>query len=432
MSDPSTTPGISTIEEAVAAIKAGRPVIVADNEDRENEGDVILSAELATAETIAWTVQRSSGLLCAPMTNQIADQLDLPVMVETNEDVRGTAYTVTVDAAHGVTTGISASDRAATVRALAGAAAVPGDVRRPGHVLPLRAVDGGVRARDGHTEASVELMRLAGLRPVAVIAEIVADDGEMMRLPELIELGRRENVPVTTIERLIAYLNEHEPAAPTSDDAATDQPVQPHRSVSLRANTLLPTVHGEFRALAYRDRRIGVDHIALVAETPEGTMPGPEALVRVHSECITGEAFGSLKCECGPQLDAALRLVNERGGIVIYLRGHEGRGIGLANKLRAYQLQEQGLDTLDANLQLGLPADARDYSAAAEILADLGVDRVRLLTNNPDKVAQLRDHGIEITERVPLLVGVTEQNIGYLAAKRDRMGHELPGDVRGA
>lgn len=425
MSDSSAAPGISTIEEAIAAIKAGRPVIVADNEDRENEGDVILSAELATPETIAWTVQRSSGLLCAPMTNEIADQLELPMMVEANEDVRGTAYTVTVDATHGVTTGISASDRATTVRALADPEASPGDVRRPGHVLPLRAVDGGVRARDGHTEASVELMRLAGLRPVAVIAEIVADDGEMMRLPELIELGRRENVPVTTIERLIAYLNEHAPAQPAVDE-------QTHRSVSLRANTLLPTEHGDFRALAYRDRRIGVDHIALIAPTPDGALPGPEALVRVHSECITGEAFGSLKCECGPQLDAALTLVHERGGIVIYLRGHEGRGIGLANKLRAYQLQDQGLDTLDANLQLGLPADSRDYSAAAEILADLGVDRVRLLTNNPDKVAQLRAHGIEITERVPLLVGVTEQNIGYLSVKRDRMGHQLPGDVRGA
>jgi 3,4-dihydroxy 2-butanone 4-phosphate synthase/GTP cyclohydrolase II len=318
MSDPSTTPGISTIEEAVAAIKAGRPVIVADNEDRENEGDVILSAELATPETIAWTVQRSSGLLCAPMTNEIADQLELPMMVEANEDVRGTAYTVTVDATHGVTTGISASDRATTVKALANLNAAPGDVRRPGHILPLRAVDGGVRARDGHTEASVELMRLAGLRPVAVIAEIVADDGEMMRLPELLELGSRENVPVITIERLIAYLNEHSPAQPVAD-------AQLHRSVSLRANTLLPTEHGEFRALAYRDRRIGVDHIALVAPTPEGALPGAEALVRVHSECITGEAFGSLKCECGPQLDAALSLVNERGGIVIYLRGHAAR-----------------------------------------------------------------------------------------------------------
>jgi 3,4-dihydroxy 2-butanone 4-phosphate synthase/GTP cyclohydrolase II len=416
------TPGISSIDDAVAAIKAGRPVIVADNEDRENEGDVILSAQLATPEWIAWTVQRSSGLLCAPMTNEVADRLDLPMMVDRNEDVRGTAYTVTVDATHGVTTGISASDRATTLRALANPDAVPGDVRRPGHVLPLRAVDGGVRARDGHTEAGVELMRLAGLSPVAVIGEIVADDGEMMRLPELIQLGQRENVPVITIEQLIAYLDEHDPV-----DVPAEQ-VQ-HRSVSLRAETLLPTEHGDFRTRAYRDRRLGIDHIALIAPGPDGSMPGDEALVRVHSECITGEAFGSLKCECGPQLDAALDLIHERGGIVVYLRGHEGRGIGLANKLRAYQLQEQGSDTLDANLQLGLPADDRDYTAAAEILAELGVERVRLLTNNPDKARQLEAHGIVVSERVPLLVGVTEQNIGYLATKRDRMGHDLPADV---
>lgn len=417
------TEGIASIEEAIAAIKAGRPVIVADNEDRENEGDVIISAELASAEWIAWTVSRSSGLLCAPMTNDIADQLDLPMMVERNEDVRGTAYTVTVDAAHGVTTGISASDRATTARVLANPDAVPTDVNRPGHILPLRAVDGGVRARDGHTEAAVELMRLAGLREVAVIAEIVAEDGEMMRLPGLIELGAAEGVVVTTIERLIDYLNEHDPAGTPA--------VQGHsRRVSLRADTLLPTEHGDFRALAYRDRRAGVDHIALVAKQPDGSMPGKGALVRVHSECITGEAFGSLKCECGPQLDAALDLVNERGGVVVYLRGQEGRGIGLANKLRAYQLQEQGIDTLDANLQLGLPADARDYTAAADILADLGVSDVRLLTNNPDKVAQLESHGLAVSERVPLFVGVTDENRGYLQAKRDRMGHELPaGDL---
>ncbi|MBL3700016.1 GTP cyclohydrolase II [Leucobacter luti] len=421
--DAPRTAGIARIEDAVAAIKAGRPVIVADNENRENEGDVIISAELASQEWIAWTVRWSSGLLCAPMTNEVADQLELPMMVERNEDARGTAYTVTVDAAHGITTGISASDRTTTLRALANPAGVPTDVRRPGHVLPLRAVDGGVRARDGHTEAAVELMRLAGLRPVAAIAEIVAEDGEMMRLPGLIELGAREGVLVITIEQLIAYLNEHDPAGAPAGE--------PHnRRVSLRANTLLPTEHGDFRALAYRDRRVGVDHIALVAPTPEGALPQSDALVRVHSECITGEAFGSLKCECGPQLDAALDLIHERGGIVVYLRGHEGRGIGLANKLRAYQLQEQGLDTLDANLQLGLPADSRDYTAAAEILADLGVERVRLLTNNPDKVSQLEAHGIDVVERVPLLVGVTEQNVGYLNAKRDRMGHQLPDAVR--
>lgn len=419
------TPGISTIESAIEAIRAGRPVIVADNEDRENEGDIIISAELASSEWIAWTVRWSSGLLCAPMTNAIADELDLPMMVSRNEDVRGTAYTVTVDAANGVTTGISASDRATTLRALANPEAKPTDVRRPGHVLPLRAVDGGVRARDGHTEAGVELMQLAGLRPVAAIAEIVADDGEMMRLPELITLGNREGVPVITIEQLIAYLNAHDP-----EGAPAVQ--QQRRGVSLRADTLLPTEHGELRAMAYRDRRAGIDHIALVAPLPDGSLPSGETLVRVHSECITGEAFGSLKCECGPQLDASLDRVHETGGVVVYLRGQEGRGIGLANKLRAYQLQEQGVDTLDANLQLGFPADARDYTAAAEILADLGIDRVRLLTNNPEKVSQLEAHGIAVTERVPLLVGVTEENLAYLAVKRDRMGHQLPENVRDA
>lgn len=305
-----STPSIATIDEAIAAIRAGRPVIVADNEHRENEGDVILSAELATAEWVAWSVRNSSGLLCAPMSNEVADQLDLPMMVERNEDARNTAYTVTVDAAEGVTTGISASDRATTLRALARADAKPEDVRRPGHVLPLRAVDGGVRARDGHTEAAVELMGLAGLRPVAMIGEIVADDGEMMRLPGLLELGAAEQVPVITIEQLIQYLNEHDPAG------AREQNVS--RGVSVRAETKLPTEHGEFRTRAYRDRRIGVDHVALVAPLPDGSMPGTDALVRVHSECITGEAFGSLKCECGPQLDAALDLISERGGILVY------------------------------------------------------------------------------------------------------------------
>ncbi|MFC6235917.1 GTP cyclohydrolase II, partial [Leucobacter soli] len=275
------------------------------------------------------------------------------------------------------------------------------------------------RARAGHTEASVELMRLAGLRPVAMIAEIVAEDGEMMRLPGLLELGAAEGVPVVTIEQLIAYLEEHDP---TSAPAA---PV-PHRQVSLKADTLVPTEHGPFRMRAYRDRRSGVDHLALIAAAPDGSMPGDDALVRVHSECITGEAFGSLKCECGPQLHAALDLVQQRGGVVVYLRGQEGRGIGLANKLRAYQLQEAGIDTLDANLQLGLPGDARDYTAAAEILDDLGLTSVRLLTNNPDKVTQIKGYGVEVTERVPLFVGLTEQNTDYLKTKRDRMGHLLP------
>jgi 3,4-dihydroxy 2-butanone 4-phosphate synthase/GTP cyclohydrolase II len=412
---------ISPIDVALEALKQGRPVIVADNEDRENEGDVVLSAELATQEWVAWTVRNSSGFLCAPMTNEIADQLDLPVMVQMNEDARGTAYTVSVDATRGVTTGISANDRMTTLRTLANPSGEPEDLRRPGHILPLRAVDGGVRARDGHTEASVELMKLAGLRPVAAIAEIVAEDGEMMRLPELIKLGERDNVPVITIEQLINYLNARDGIAELAPS-----PKLLHRRVSLRAETTVPTSHGVFRMRAYRDRRDGTDHVAIISGEPAST----GTIVRAHSECITGEAFGSLKCECGPQLDAALDLINKEGGIVIYLRGHEGRGIGLANKLRAYQLQEQGLDTLEANLKLGLPADARDYAAAADILADLGLTSVRLLTNNPDKAKQLEAYGIRVTETVPLIVGVGEHNAGYLEAKRDLMGHKLPENIR--
>jgi 3,4-dihydroxy 2-butanone 4-phosphate synthase/GTP cyclohydrolase II len=412
---------ISPIDVALEALKQGRPVIVADNEDRENEGDVVLSAELATQEWVAWTVRNSSGFLCAPMTNEIADQLDLPVMVQMNEDARGTAYTVSVDATRGVTTGISANDRMTTLRTLANPSGEPEDLRRPGHILPLRAVDGGVRARDGHTEASVELMKLAGLRPVAAIAEIVAEDGEMMRLPELIKLGERDNVPVITIEQLINYLNARDGIAELAPS-----PKLLHRRVSLRAETTVPTSHGVFRMRAYRDRRDGTDHVAIISGEPAPT----GTIVRAHSECITGEAFGSLKCECGPQLDAALDLINKEGGIVIYLRGHEGRGIGLANKLRAYQLQEQGLDTLEANLKLGLPADARDYAAAADILADLGLTSVRLLTNNPDKAKQLEAYGIRVTETVPLIVGVGEHNAGYLEAKRDLMGHKLPENIR--
>jgi 3,4-dihydroxy 2-butanone 4-phosphate synthase/GTP cyclohydrolase II len=336
-------------------------------------------------------------------------------MVEVNQDARGTAYTVSVDAAEGVGTGISAADRARTLNVLANPESVPSSLIRPGHVLPLRAVDGGVRERAGHTEAAVDLMRLAGLQPVGAIAEVVAEDGSMMRLPGLIELGERDGVPVVTIEQLIAYLNETEPVATA--------PV-PRRRVSLRAEAHVPTSHGTFRFLAYKDRVTGTDHLAVVS----GEITDEAPLVRVHSECLTGEAFGSLKCECGPQLEAALDTIDREGGIVIYMRGHEGRGIGLINKLRAYSLQERGLDTVDANLALGLPADARDYAAAAGILTDLGVEQVRLLTNNTDKVAQLRRLGLDVVEQVPLLVGVGPNNHQYLETKRDRMGHIIDED----
>ena len=420
---------IASIETAIAAIKAGKPVIVADDENRENEGDVILSAELATQEWVAWSVQHSSGLLCAPMSNEIADTLELPMMTVINEDARSTAYTVTVDAAEGVTTGISAHDRMTTLHRLAAPDAKPTDVRRPGHVLPLRAVDGGVRQRAGHTEASVELMRLAGLRPVAMIAEIVAEDGEMMRMPGLLELGERENVPVTTIEKLIEYLNEHEPLADPETGAASLQQRRTHRRVSLKADTLVPTIYGELRMLAYRDQHLGIDHVALVGTDASGVLPSEGALVRVHSECITGEAFGSLKCECGPQLESSLQRIATEGGVVVYMRGHEGRGVGLANKLRAYALQETGRDTLDANLDLGLPADARDYVAAAEIIAQLGLQNIRLLSNNPDKREQLEAYGVSVAELVPLVVSVGDNNRDYLRTKRDRMGHALPAEL---
>ncbi len=403
---------LSTIPQALDSLRAGRPVIVADDEDRENEGDVILSAQLATPEWLAWTVRWSSGFVCAPMPADWADRLDLPPMVAVNEDARGTAYTVSVDAAASVSTGISAADRAHTLTVLADPDSGPADLIRPGHILPLRAVPGGVRERSGHTEAAVELMRLAGLQPVGAIAEVVAEDGSMMRLPELMELGARNDIPVITIEQLVAYLEEHEPRP--------SRPVEhTPRRVSLRAEANVPTSHGTFRVLAYKDRVTGTDHLAVVA----GELTDPAPLVRVHSECLTGEAFGSLKCECGPQLDAALDAIEREGGVVIYMRGHEGRGIGLINKLRAYSLQEHGLDTVDANLALGLPADARDYAAAAGILTDLGISRVRLLTNNTDKVAQLRELGLDIVEQVPLLVGVGPNNHQYLETKRDRMGH---------
>jgi len=409
---------IATIPEALDALRAGHPVIVADNESRENEGDVIMAAQFASQEWIAWTVRNTSGFLCAPMTDEIADRLDLPVMVVDNADPLGTNYTVSVDAADRLSTGISAADRAHTLRVLADPASTAASLHRPGHILPLRAVDGGVRQRGGHTEATVDLLKLAGLVPVGVIGEIVADDGEMMRLPGLIELGESKSIPVITIEGLVAYLQEHHSNTPLE----TATPIPETSRVIFEVETTVPTTHGPFRIRAYRDRMTGADHVAIIA----GDVSPSGMLVRVHSECLTGEAFGSLKCECGPQLDSALDTIQRDGGAVIYLRGHEGRGIGLINKLRAYRLQEEGLDTLDANVALGLPVDARDYGAASAILEDLGIESVRLLTNNPEKARQLVDHGISVDEMVPLVVGAGAFNRRYLDTKRDRMGHNLP------
>ncbi|PSL38722.1 GTP cyclohydrolase II /3,4-dihydroxy-2-butanone 4-phosphate synthase [Labedella gwakjiensis] len=409
---------IATIPEALDALRAGKPVIVADDEGRENEGDAIMAAQFATREWMAWIIRHSSGYVCAPMTGATADRLELPPMVARSEDPRGTAYTISVDAASHVTTGISAHDRAHTLRTLADPASGPSDVIRPGHILPLRAVAGGVRARAGHTEAAVDLLTLAGLEPVGVIAELVEDDGDMMRLPGLITLGQQADLPVITIADLIDFLDAHPEAAGICD--RTPGEATHESAVRFEVETTIPTTHGSFRVRAYRDRETGADHVAIISGEPTDG-----AIVRVHSECLTGEAFGSLKCECGPQLTAALDEIDRSGGIVIYLRGHEGRGIGLVNKLRAYRLQEDGLDTLDANLALGLPADARSYTAATAILEELGISTVRLLTNNPEKVRQLESRGIAVSERVPLVVGVGEINAAYLDTKRDRMGHQL-------
>jgi 3,4-dihydroxy 2-butanone 4-phosphate synthase/GTP cyclohydrolase II len=408
------TTALSSIQDVLEALRAGRPVIVADDEGRENEGDAILSAELASPEWIAWMVRNTSGFLCAPMTREIAATLGLPAMVERNQDSLRTDYTVTVDASNGVTTGISAADRATTFRRLADPTSTPESFIRPGHVLPVRAVPGGVRVRPGHTEATTDLLTLAGLRPVGVIGELVKDDGSMMRMPDLLALGQTAGLPVTTIAAMIEHLNAQPAEAAPEDEAAS--------RVTFEVETRIPTSHGAFQVRAYRDTLTGSDHLALVAGDPFGDT----ALVRVHSECLTGEAFGSEKCECGPQLDAALDAIAQGGGVVIYLRGHEGRGIGLINKLRAYQLQEDGLDTLDANLALGLPGDTRDYGAAVAILEDLGISRVRLLTNNLDKVSQLTERGIVVTERVPIIVGVGEFNEAYLDVKGARMGHVIP------
>nr|ABB90845.1 putative dihydroxybutanonphosphate synthase/GTP-cyclohydrolase II [Streptomyces davaonensis] len=348
------------------------------------------------------------GMICAPMEGEELDRLGIPLMVENNTESMRTAFTVTVDGApaHGVTTGISASDRATTLQLLASGTAQSDDFVRPGHIFPLRARSGGVLVRNGHTEAAVDLARLAGLRPAGAIVEIAGEDGRMLRLPELIPFARKHGLTIISIEDLIAYRRSAEP------------------TVRREAEVHLPTVHGTFTAYGYRSTVDGVEHVALV----HGEIgDGKDVVVRVHSECLTGDVFGSLRCDCGPQLDAALERIQTEGrGVVVYLRGHEGRGIGLVSKLRAYELQERGRDTLDANLELGLPADARDYAAGAQILRDLGVRSVRLMTNNPDKTDALVQHGIEVTDREPMPVTAGEHNLRYLRTKRDRMGHDLP------
>ncbi|WP_017975963.1 bifunctional 3,4-dihydroxy-2-butanone-4-phosphate synthase/GTP cyclohydrolase II [Actinopolyspora halophila] len=395
------------IDRALADIAAGRPVVVVDDEDRENEGDLIFAAEKATPELLAFMVRYTSGYVCAALTGQDCDRLDLPPMYHANQDLHGTAYTVTVDAANGVSTGISAADRARTINVLAAENSVAADLNRPGHVVPLRAREGGVLRRSGHTEAAVDLARIAGLRSAGVLCEIVSEksEGEMAKRDELEVFASEHDLALITIADLIAYRRRFE------------------KQVQLVAEARIPTEHGTFRTFGYDSLLDGIEHLALVyGEIGDGE----DILVRVHSECLTGDVLGSLRCDCGPQLDAALAKVAEAGrGVVLYMRGHEGRGIGLMHKLQAYQLQDAGADTVDANLELGMAVDGRDYGQGAQILADLGIRSMRLLTNNPDKRIGLESYGLRIVGREPLPVRPNAENLRYLRTKRDRMGHEL-------
>ncbi|MBY5163775.1 bifunctional 3,4-dihydroxy-2-butanone-4-phosphate synthase/GTP cyclohydrolase II [Salsipaludibacter albus] len=398
---------LATIDEAVAAIRDGGMVIVVDDEDRENEGDFIMAADAATPEALAFIIRHSSGVVCAPLLPADLDRLDLPMMVTVNEDPKQTAYTISVDAAVGTTTGISAADRARTISLLADPAATADQFHRPGHVFPLRYTEGGVLRRPGHTEAAVDLARLAGRHPSGLLVEVVNDDGSMARLPDLLEFGAVHGLPVISIADLVA----HRRRAESLVERVVEVP--------------LPTAYGEWRMVGYRNVLDGTEHVAAIHGEPDVDAP---VLVRMHSECLTGDVFRSRRCDCGAQLDVAMEQIQRTGsGVVVYLRGHEGRGIGLLNKLHAYRLQDEGADTVEANLALGLPADARDYGVGASILADLGLSRLRLLTNNPAKRAGLEGFGLEIVERVSLEIEPSARNAEYLATKRERMGHELTG-----
>jgi 3,4-dihydroxy 2-butanone 4-phosphate synthase/GTP cyclohydrolase II len=399
---------LAKIEDAISDFRAGKFVIIVDAEDRENEGDLAIAAEFATPEAINFMAREGRGLICLPMTGERLDALRIPMMVTSTENTArfGTAFTVSVEARHGVTTGISAFDRARTIRAMIDPATCPEDIARPGHVFPLRAAEGGVLGRAGQTEAAVDLARLAGLFLAAVICEIMREDGRMARRPELEIFAARHGLNIISIADLIAYRCRAESFVRRVAEAA------------------LPTAYGDFRVVAYENTLAGEHHLALTMGKTNGTPP----LVRLHSECLTGDALGSQRCDCGAQLAEAQQLIAAEGrGVILYLR-QEGRGIGLLNKLRAYALQDGGLDTVEANHQLGFPADVRDYGMAAQILRDLGLSRVRLLTNNPDKVAGLERNGVAVVERVPLVILPTEINSHYLATKREKLGHLLPND----
>lgn len=393
------------IEDIVEAIGRGDLVIMVDDEDRENEGDLILAADSATPEKLGFMLRYTSGIICLPIVGERLDELELPMMVANNTDVRRTAFTVSIDATVGTTTGISSADRCRTIEAMVNPESKPEDFSRPGHMYPLRYEPGGVLKRAGHTEAAVDLAELAGHYPAGVLAEIMNDDGSVARLPQLVEFAEKHDLLLGTIADLIAYRREREQLV--------------ERVVEAR----VPTAHGTFRAVGYRSLVDDRQHMALVmGEFGDGE----GILTRVHSECLTGDVFGSLRCDCGQQLDAALARIGEEGrGVVLYIRGHEGRGIGLLHKLAAYRLQDEGLDTVDANVNLGLPVDSRDYGVGAQILYDLGVRSMRLMTNNPTKRAGIEGYGLSILEQVPLSVEANDENRGYLATKAVRLGHEL-------
>lgn len=408
-SDRSST---AAVQRAVAALAAGRMVIVVDGADRENEGDLMVAAELITEQQMAFLVRHTTGIVCAPMTEERCTELRLPQMVADNADAHGTAFTVSVD--HVSTgTGVSAADRARTVRALAQPATLPAHLRRPGHIFPLRAREGGVLVRAGHTEAAVDLTKMAGLSGVAVIGEITADDGSMRAGDDLLKFAAEHELSVLTIADLVRFRTETE------------------HLVEAVGRADMPTEFGNFRAVAYRNTADGTEHLALVmGDVATAGRSEHGVLVRLHSECLTGDILGSLRCDCGGQLEQALAAISREGcGALIYLRGHEGRGIGLGHKIRAYALQEQGLDTVDANTVQGLPVDSRSYGVGAQILNDLAIDRIRLITNNPAKYGGLAGHRVEIVGRVSLPSDQTPYNVRYLRTKRERLGHAL--DIRG-
>ena len=395
----------TTIENAIDAIARGEAVVVVDDANRENEGDLIIAAEKTTPETMGFMVRHTSGVVCMPLEGARLDELQLPMMVAENTTAYRTAFTVSVDAKRNTTTGISAADRATTVHALIDPETRPDDIARPGHIFPLRYREGGVLKRAGHTEAAVDLARLAGLSPAGVLAEVVNDDGTMARLPELERFAAEHDLAMISIADLIRYRRHRE------------------KLVRRISEARIPTKYGEFTAYVFESLLDGTEHMAFVRGEVAGKS---DVLVRVHSECLTGDVFGSIRCDCGLQLDLALeRVAEENEGVVVYLRGHEGRGIGLGHKLRAYTLQDQGRDTVEANVELGFPIDSREYGIGSQILVDLGITTMRVMTNNPAKYGGLEGYGLEIVERVPLRSRPTDENIAYLRAKQEKMGHLL-------